>query len=134
MRASIILIIVLVVLVAVGLRLGFAKFAISLLGRLVLLAFLRLVLENERGELETKVDVGYVAASLTVQGDEAILDLSDSLGVAAFAAKNEFGDESVKVVLELRGFVGTIDDPAVVGRIDVGLSTKLEAEVLDDVW
>jgi hypothetical protein len=29
--------------------------------------------------------------------------------------------------------MGAVDDPAVVGRIGVGLGTQLEAEVLDDV-
>ena len=74
-----------------------------------------------------------MATSLAVQGDEAVFDLSDGLGIAAFAAEDEFGDETVEIVLELGGFVGTVNDPAVVGRVDVGLSTKLEAEVFDDV-
>jgi len=60
--------------------------------------------------------------------------LSHGFGVTAFAAEDELGDEAVEVVLELGGFVGTVDDPAVVGGVDVGLSTELEAEVFDDIW
>ena len=37
------------------------------------------------------------------------------------------------MILELDGFVGTIDDPAVVRRIGIGLGAELETEVLDDV-
>jgi hypothetical protein len=30
--------------------------------------------------------------------------------------------------------MSTIDDPAIIGRIDVGLGTKFEAKVFDDIY
>jgi len=56
------------------------------------------------------------------------------LWILAFLAKDEPADEAVKVVLELVGIVGAVDDPAVVGGVCIGLSTELEAKVLDDIY
>ena len=64
----------------------------------------------------------------------AVLDVDVGLGVLAFLAENELGDETVEVVLELAGVVSSVDDPAVVGGVRVRLSPQLKAEVLDDVW
>ena len=111
-----------------------ASLAVGLLGRLVLLALLGCSLQDERGELVTEIGVGVVTASLAVELDEAVLDVHDGLGVLAFLAEDELGDEAVEVVLELAGVVGAVDDPAVVSRVGVGLGTQLEAKVLDDIW
>jgi hypothetical protein len=54
-------------------------------------------------------------------------------GVLAFLAQNELCDETIEVVLELGSFVGTVDDPAVVCWIAVGLGTQLKPEVFDDI-
>lgn len=64
----------------------------------------------------------------------SILDDDVSFGVLALLAKNKFADEPIQVVLQLGCFVGTIDDPTVVGRVCIGLCSQLEAEVLDDVF
>ena len=108
---------------------GPACFLISL----VLFAFLRLGLEDERAELETKVHIGASATGFTVQCDMPILDLDFRLRVLAHLAENKFVDETVKIILKLGSFMRTVDDPAVIGRIGIGLSTKFEAEILDDV-
>ena len=108
--------------------------ALSLLARLVLLALLGLVLENEGAELETRINFGNLSARLAVERDVAILDVDVGFGVLAFLAEDELGDEAVEVVLQLAGVVGAVDDPAVVGRVGVGLGTQLEAKVLDDIW
>ena len=63
----------------------------------------------------------------------SILDLDFRLRVLAHLTENEFIDEAVKIILELGGFMRTVDDPTVIGRIGIGLSTKLEAEIFDDV-
>ena len=123
---------ILVVLLTTGLSL-LAGLAVGLLGGLVLLALLRLSLQNERGELVTDVGVGALTASLAVQDDVAILAVDDSLGVLAVLAKNELVDEAVKVVLELGGLVGAVDNPSVILGVNVGLGTELETKVLDDI-
>jgi hypothetical protein len=110
-----------------------ASATLSLLGRLVLLALLGLVLHDEGRELEARIDLGDFTASLAVERDIAILDVDLSLGVFALLAENKLGDEAIKVILKLGSVVSTVDDPAVVVGARVGLSTKLEAEVLDDV-
>jgi hypothetical protein len=117
-----------VLLVAIGLGL-----ASSLALGLVLLAFLGLVLQDEAAKLETQIDISPLTASLAVKRDVAVLDLDIGLRVLALLAENELVDEAVKVVLELGGIMGTVDDPAVIGRVNVGLSAQLEAEVLDQV-
>jgi hypothetical protein len=63
----------------------------------------------------------------------AILDLDFGLRVFAVLAEDELGDEAVQGVLELGGFVGAVDDPAVIGSAIIGLSAKFETEVFDDV-
>lgn len=74
-----------------------------------------------------------MAASLAVHQDVTILDADDGLRVLAVFAKDELGDVTIKIVLQLAGFVSTVDDPAIVLWVDVRLSTKFEAKVLDDV-
>jgi hypothetical protein len=37
------------------------------------------------------------------------------------------------MILKLRRFVRAVDDPAVVGRVGVGLCTQLKAEILDHI-
>lgn len=80
-----------------------------------------------------KVDFSSLTASLAVKYDVAILDVDDSLRVLAVLAKNELADEAVEVVLKLARVVSTIDNPAIVLGVDVGLSAKLETKVLDDI-
>jgi hypothetical protein len=63
----------------------------------------------------------------------SVFDIDVGLRVLAQLAENEPVDEAIEVVLEFSGFMRAVDNPAVVGRIGVGLRTKLEAEVLDDV-
>jgi hypothetical protein len=62
-----------------------------------------------------------------------ILDNNVGLRVLALFAENELVDEAIEVILELGSIVGTVDDPTVVLGINVGLGTKFETEVLDDV-
>jgi hypothetical protein len=119
-----------------GLSLGLGFLAgttLGLLGRLVLLALLGLVLQNEGRELQARVDLGDLTAGLAVKRDVAVLDVDFGLGVLALLTKNELGDEAVEVVLELARIVGAVDDPAVVVGAGVGLGSQLEAKVLDDV-
>jgi hypothetical protein len=117
-----------VLLVTVGLGL-----AGGLTLSLVLLAFLGLVLQNKATKLQTQVDVGALAASLAVKRDVAVLDLDIGLRVLALLAENKLVDETVKVILKLGRVVGSIDDPAIIGWVNVGLSPELETEVLDQV-
>lgn len=105
----------------------------SLALRLILLALLRLVLQDKAAELEAEINIGALTASLAVENNVAILDDVLGLGVLALLAENEFVDEAVEVLLELGSVVGAVDDPTVVLGVDVGLSTELEPEVLDDV-
>ncbi len=100
---------------------------------LVLLALLGLVLEDKRAQLQAEIHVGALAACLTVQHDAAILDLDVCFRVLAFLAENESGDEAIKIVLELGSLVSSIDDPTIVVGIRVGLGTKLEAKILDNI-
>jgi hypothetical protein len=62
-----------------------------------------------------------------------ILDDNIGLRVLTLLAENELVDEAIKMVLELGSIVSTVDDPTVVLGVNVGLSTKLETEVLDDI-
>ncbi|KAI6757338.1 hypothetical protein HG531_003163 [Fusarium graminearum] len=80
-----------------------------------------------------KVDIADLTASLAVEGNVVILDHNIGLGVLALFAENKLVDEAIEVILELGGIVGTVDDPTVVLGVNVGLSTKFETEVLDDV-
>jgi hypothetical protein len=111
----------------------FACFAVCLPGCLVFLTLLGLILEDEGGELKTQVDVGDLSARLAVQSDVIVFDVNVSLWILAFLAEHKFGDEAVKIVLKLTGFVGTVDNPAVVGGVGVGLSTEFKAKVLDEI-
>ncbi|KAI6751204.1 hypothetical protein HG530_014118 [Fusarium avenaceum] len=96
---------------------------LSLLGgpafSLILLALLGLVLEDKATELQAE--------------DMVILDDNIGLRILALLAENELVDEAIKMVLELGSIVSTVDDPTVVLGVNVGLSTKLETEVLDDI-
>src|ERR1700680_4957057 len=89
----------------------------GLLLSLVFLALLRLVLEDKAAQFQAQIDIRALATSLAVEQDTTILDDHIGFRILALLAKNKFIDESVQIVLELRGLVGTIDDPAVVGRI-----------------
>lgn len=110
-----------------------ASLAIGFLRALVLLALLWRTLENEGGQLVAEIDVGSLATCLAVENDVSILDVDDSLGVLAVATKDKFADEAVEIVLKLACLMCSVDDPAVVLGIEIGLSTKFEAKVLDDV-
>ena len=63
----------------------------------------------------------------------AVFDDRICLCVLAFLAEDELGDIAIQIVLELGGFVSAIDDPAVIGWIVIGLRSKFEAKVLDDL-
>ena len=121
--------------VGVAILLGFPLLARSPGGLVLLrlLSLLRLVLQDEGAELETEVDVGPLTTGLAVEHDAAILQDDVGLGVLALLAENESGDEAIQMFLELGGLVGTVDDPAIVGRIGVRLSAQFESKVLDDV-
>lgn len=101
--------------------------------RLILLSLLWGLLQDEARELEAKVNVGTLTTGLAVKNNVSILDVDHGLWVLAGLAKDELGDEAIEVVLQLGGLVSTVDDPAVVGWVAVGLGTELEAEVLDDI-
>jgi hypothetical protein len=81
----------------------------------------------------TEIGVGGVTTSLAVEDDIAILDVDNGFGVLAVLAENELVDEAVEVVLQLGSLVGTVDNPAVVLGVDVGLGAKFEAKVFDDI-
>jgi hypothetical protein len=100
---------------------------------LILLALLGLVLEDKTTELQAKVDITDLTTSLAVKGNVVILDNNVGLRVLALFAENELVDEAIEVILELGSIVGTVDDPAVVLGVNVGLGTKFETKVLDDV-
>ncbi len=63
-----------------------------------------------------------------------ILDLRVRLWILAFLAENELGYVPIEISLKLGGFVGAVDDPAIVSRIGVGLRAELETEVFDDIY
>jgi hypothetical protein len=110
-----------------------ASLAIGLLGCLVLFAFLGLVLDNEGRQLETRINIGALATSLAIKGDDFILDVDLGFGILALLAQNKLGNESIKIVLQFIGLVGSVDDPAIISRVGVGLSAKFKSEVLDDI-
>ena len=62
-----------------------------------------------------------------------VLDMNIGFGILAFLAKNKFIDESIEVVLKLRSFVGSINNPTVISWVGVCLGSKLETEVFDDI-
>lgn len=105
----------------------------TLLGRFILLALLRLVLQDEGAQLEANIDVGPLATGLAIEKDAAILEDDIRLRILALLTENELGDETVQVVLKLRSLMSTVDDPTIVRWIRVGLSAKLEAKILDHV-
>ena len=100
---------------------------------LVLLAFLGLTLDDEGAQLEASINIGALTAGFAIQQDIAVLDLDVGLGIFTFLAKHEFGDEAIEVVLELGGLVRTVDDPAIVCWIIVGLSPKLETKIFNNI-
>lgn len=123
-----------VVLAAIleSLLLGFAS---GLAFGLVLLAALLggLVLDDVATQFVAKVDISTLAAGLAVENDGAVLDVDVGLRVLALSAENKLVDEAIEIVLELGCVVGTVDDPAIISRVNIGLSTELEAEVLDEI-
>lgn len=121
------------VTVLLGVAVLFGLGPTSFLLRLVFLALLRLILQDEGAELEATIDSGTLAARFAIQQNVSILEVDVGLGVLALLAKDKFGDEAVKVVLELGSLMRTIDDPAVIVRVVVGLGAKLEAKVFDDI-
>lgn len=108
--------------------------AFCLLGALVFLPLLWLVLEDERTELQTKVNVGSLAAGFAVEQDASILDVYVGLGILALLAKNELLDEPIKLVLKFSCLMGAVNDPTVVSGVRVGLGSELETEILDDIY
>ena len=90
--------------------------------------------QNERGELQARIDVCTLATCFTVKRNITALDLNDSLGVLARSAKHELVDKAVEVVLELGGIVSSVDNPAIIRWINIGLRTKFEAEILDEIF
>jgi len=110
-----------------------SSLAVGLLGRLVLLALDRGVLQDERRQLLAKVDIGTLATSLAVEHNVTVLDMDNGFWVLAVLAQNESVDETIEVVLKLGGLVGTVDDPAVILGVNVGLGTQFETKVLDQV-
>jgi hypothetical protein len=72
-----------------------------------------------------------LTASLAVKKDMTVLDDYFGLRVLAFLAENELINEAIKVILQLRGLVGTVDDPTIVGGVGIGLGSEFEAEVFD---
>ena len=63
----------------------------------------------------------------------SIFDLHIRLGVLAFLAENKLINKAIKMVLKLGGFMGAVDNPAVVSGIIVSLRSKLEPEIFDDI-
>jgi hypothetical protein len=108
--------------------------ALGLLGGLVLLALGRELLQDEGRQLLARVGLGDGTTGLAVHENALVLDANNSLGVLAASAEDKLVDEAVEVVLQLRGFVGTVDDPAIILGVVGGLSTEFETEVLDDVY
>ncbi|KAJ6444658.1 polysaccharide deacetylase [Purpureocillium lavendulum] len=93
-----------------------------------------LVLEDVATELEAKINLGALATGLAVEENAVVADDVDvGFGVLALLAENKLVDETVQMILELAGLVGTVDDPTVVLGLVVGHGTQLEAEVLVDV-
>ena len=119
-----------VLLVTTVLLLGLAG---GLALSLILLTLLGLVLQDEAAELQAEVDLGALAAGLAVEEDATILDDDVGLRILAFLAEDELVDEAVKLLLKPVGFMGAVDDPAVILGVHVGLGSELETEVLDDV-
>jgi len=119
--------------VIVAVCLGLLGLTASFLVLLVLLPSLGVVPDNEGTQLETGVDVRALTAGLAVQDDLIILDTDVGLGILALLAEHKLGDKSIKIVLELCGIVGAVDDPTVIGWLGVSLSTELKAKVLDDI-
>jgi hypothetical protein len=105
----------------------------SLALSLVLLALLGLVLQDEAAELEAKVNIGALTAGLAIENNVVILDNDIGFGILALLAEDELVDESIQMILELGGLMGTIDDPAIVFGIHVGLCSQFKAEELDHV-
>ena len=64
----------------------FTSLPVGLLCRLVLFAFLWLILQDEGAELEARIDFGLLAACLAVEEDAAVLDLDIGLGILALLA------------------------------------------------
>ena len=74
-----------------------------------------------------------MAAGLAIQQDAPIFDDRVCFWVLALLAEDKLGDVAMQIVLELRCLMGTVDDPAVVGWIGIGLGPKLESEIFDDL-
>lgn len=119
-----------IVLVGLAILFGLAG---SLAFSLVLLSLLGHVLQDEAAELIRGEDLGDTTAGLAVESDVAVVDVDIGLGVLAVLAEHKVLDKPIEQLLELASLVGAVDDPAVVGRINVGLGTQLEAEVLDEI-
>ena len=74
------------VISVVGFLRLFTSLTVGLLCRLVLFAFLWLILQDEGVELEAGIDFGVLAACLAVEEDAAILDLDIGLRILALLA------------------------------------------------
>ena len=88
--------------------------------RLVVLALVWLILEDQRSELETKAYVSTAATCFAVQCSMTVFDDHVGLGVLAVLAQNGVCVRSDS--LGAWPFIGTIDDPTTVGgwNIDPG--------------
>ena len=74
-----------------------------------------------------------MTARFAVKQDTTVFDMDIGFRVLALFAENELADEAVQIVLQFASVVGAVDDPTIIVRISVSLSTKLETKVLDDV-
>ena len=101
--------------------------------RLVLLGLLWLGFDDEAAQLQTKVHIRPLAAGFAILENAPVLDDDVGFGILALLAEHEFGDESIQMVLELGSFMGSVDDPAIICWVRVGLGAKFEAKVLDEV-
>lgn len=63
-----------------------------------------------------------------------ILDLRVRFRILTFLAQNELGYVSIKISLKLGGFVGAVDDPAIVRRAGICLGTELKSKILDEIY
>lgn len=100
----------------------------------LLLRVLGRVLENERRQLVTHVDVGALAARLAVPDDRLVLhDEQVGLRVLAGLAQDEFVDEDVQEFAELGGVVRSVDDVPLVLLVERRLRAELASEELGGV-
>jgi hypothetical protein len=92
------------------------------------------VLDDEGGEFVSDVHGSSLTTGLTVSGNVSVLgDDELSLGVLAGLTEHEPVDETVQSVLQRGSVVLTIDQVSVLVLGDLGLGSKLDTKVLNDV-